>query len=55
MGNVQTFSLGVLRWVGVGWGEGVMWEYLFTEEFIRREENFYEGGAGFLALIKKKQ
>ena len=23
------------------------------EEFVTREENFYEGGAGFVALIKK--
>jgi len=27
--------------------DGFTWEDLFIEEFIMREENFHEGGAGF--------
>ena len=41
-------------WDG-GWSwEGVTWEDLFMGEFIMREENFHEGGAGFSSIIKKK-
>ena len=43
-----TFS----RWGGDG--SGVKWEDLSMEEFIMREENFHEGGAGFSSIIKKK-
>ena len=42
-----TFS----RWGGGGSGGGVTWEDLSMEEFIMREENFHEGGAGFSSII----
>jgi len=35
-------------------GEGGMWEDLFTEKFIIREENFPEGGVGFSKHYLKK-
>ena len=36
--------------LGVDQGEGVMFEDLPTEEFIMREENFQEKGAGFSSI-----
>ena len=45
-----TFS----RWGGSGSRERITWEDLSMEEFIMREENFHEGGAGFSSIIKKK-
>ena len=50
---MQTF-LGGLFQVGNGFGEGVTLEDLSIKEFIMREENFHEGGAGFSTSIKKK-
>ena len=43
----ETFS----RWVRVGRWEGVTWEDLSMEEFIMREENFHEGGAGYPSVV----
>ena len=40
---------------GGGSGKGVTWEDISMEEFIMREDNFHEGGAGLLALFKKKK
>ena len=40
--------------VGIGRGEGVTWDDLSTQEFIKREEIFHEGGAGFSSITKKK-
>ena len=31
--------------------EGTMWEDLSMEEYIMKEENFHEGGAGFSSII----
>ena len=39
---------------GRGLGRGVKWEDLSMEKYIMREENFYEGAAGFSSIIKKK-
>jgi len=39
--------------VGVGLGDGVTREDLSMEEFIMREKNFYEGGAGLSSIIYK--
>ena len=36
---------------GGGSAKWVTWEDISMEEFIMREDNFHEGGAGFLALF----
>ena len=46
----DVFALGV----GIGRDDGVIWEDSSMDEFIMREENFHEGGAGFTSVILKK-
>ena len=44
----EDFSVG-----GMGWEEGDMLGKLSIKEFVRGEENFHEGSAGFTSIIKK--
>ena len=55
MKRTDVFRGTFLRWGEVVGLRGVTWEDRSMEEFITREENFHEVGAGFSSIIKKKK